>query len=96
MQVASLPLDLVSTKVPLISCSTHSAKLQLIQKAVVVAVIVNLVYIKETEEEEYARDKSSKRPPPQFFSNFSVPKRGGEVAHFPKLMIHITAYALLP
>ena len=30
------------------------------------------------------------------FSQISVTKRGGEVAHFPKLTIHITAYALLP
>ena len=40
MQVASMPLGLVSTQVPLISCSTRSSKLPFIQKAAAVVTIV--------------------------------------------------------
>ena len=48
MQVASMPLGNKS------ACSTHSAKLLLIQKAVVVVVIVDLMHIKRMEEGAYA------------------------------------------
>ena len=48
MQVASMPLGNKS------ACSTHSVKLLLIQKAVVVVVIVDLMHIKRTEEGAYA------------------------------------------
>ena len=40
MQVALVPLGLVSAQVPLISCSTRSAKLPFFQKAAAVGVIV--------------------------------------------------------
>ena len=48
MQVALVPLGLVSTQMPLISYSTHSAKLPLFQKAAAVIVIVDFVCICKT------------------------------------------------
>ena len=43
MQVALMIVGLVSTQVPLISCSTHSAKLLFLQKVAAVVVIVGKV-----------------------------------------------------
>ena len=40
MQVASMPLGLVSTQTPMISCTTHSSKLPFIRKAMAVVAIV--------------------------------------------------------
>ena len=53
MQVASMPLGLVSTQGPLISSSTRSLKLPFIQK--VAAVIVRIVW--ETVGRTYVQDK---------------------------------------
>ena len=68
MQVALVPLGLVSTQAPLISCSTRSAKLPFFQKAMAVVVIVEF---KTTRMEEGGvctsrTEYSSKRPLPIF------------------------------
>ena len=52
MQVALMPVCLVSTQVPLISCGTHSLKLLFIKKAVAVVGIVG-----ETVGGAYAQGK---------------------------------------
>ena len=60
MQVASVPLVLVSMQVPLISCGTCSAKLSFFQKAVAVVVIVDFTCIQGYEERRegvYAQDE---------------------------------------
>ena len=57
MQVASVPLVLVSTQAPLISCS---AKLPFFQKFTAVVVIVDFAriqYCEEWREEAYAGDE---------------------------------------
>ena len=46
MQVASVPLGLVSTQASLTSCSIHLAKLPFFQKPVAIVVIVNLAHLK--------------------------------------------------
>ena len=51
MQVASVPLDfIVSTQVPLISCSTCSEKLAVFEKAATVIVIVDFTRIQGYKE----------------------------------------------
>ena len=50
MQVASVPLGLVSTQAPLISRSTRSVKLLFFQKATTVVVIVEFVRIQDYDE----------------------------------------------
>ena len=50
MQVASVPLGLVSTQAALISHSTRSAKLPFFQKATAVVMIVEFVRIQEYEK----------------------------------------------
>ena len=60
MQVALVPLGLVSMQVPLISHSIHSAKLSLFQKTAAVIVIVKFACIQDYEEQRkgaYALDK---------------------------------------
>ena len=60
MQVASVPLDLVSIQVPLISHGTCSAKLSFFQKAVAVVMIVDFTCIQGYEERRegtYAQDE---------------------------------------
>ena len=60
MQVASVPLDLVSTQVLLISRGTRSAKLSFFQKAVAVVMIVDFTCIQgyeEWREGAYAQDE---------------------------------------
>ena len=60
MQVASVPLGLVSTQALLISRSTRSAKLPFFQKAAAVVVIVKFMRIqdyKERREGAYAPDE---------------------------------------
>ena len=52
MQVALMPLGLISTQVPLIFYSTHSAKQPFFQKAATVVMIVKLVCIKDREEQK--------------------------------------------
>ena len=47
MQVASVPVGLVTTQAPLISCSTHSAKLPFSQKAATVVVIIKFAHIQD-------------------------------------------------
>ena len=50
MQVASVPLGLVSTQALLISRSTHSAKLPFFQKAAAVVMIDDFSHIQGYEE----------------------------------------------
>ena len=60
MQVASVPLGLVSMQAPLISHSTRSVKLPFFQKAVAVVVTVNFVCTQDYEELRkgvYAQDE---------------------------------------
>ena len=80
MQVASMPLGLVSTQVSLISCSTRSSKLPFIQKA---AAIVTIVW--GTAGGAYGRDKIIIRAiaPSPLLAQSSVQKVG---AYFGKLM----------
>ena len=62
MQVALMPLNLVSTQAPLISHSTRSTKLLFFQKPAAVVVIVDLVCIQDYEERRegvYAQDELS-------------------------------------
>ena len=73
MQVALVPVGLVSTQTPLISCSTRSVKVPFFQKATAVVVIVKFGRIQDyirgmegngvcTRRTEY----STKRPLPTF------------------------------
>ena len=55
MQVASVPLGLVSTQALLISHSTRSAKLLFFQKAVAIVVIVEFALFKTTRNGERGR-----------------------------------------
>ena len=84
MQVASVPLGLVSTQAPLISRSTRSAKLPFFHKVVAVVVIVEFTHIQDYEERRegaYARDKLNIRAndPSPFLSKSSVQKGGGHI-----------------
>ena len=83
MQVASVPLGLVSTQVSLTSRSIHLAKLPFFQKPVAVVVIVDLVRLKivEWRKGTYARDKLNyvSTRPLLTFALKVVCKRGGEV-----------------
>ena len=78
LQVASVPLGLVSMQAPLISCSTRSAKLSFFQKAVAVVVIVEF---KTTRMEGvYARDELNIRAnAPSPLLSKVVSKKGGGV-----------------
>ena len=60
MQVASVPLGLVSAQAQLISRIARSVKLAFFQKAAAVVIIVEFARIQDYEkwrEEAYARDK---------------------------------------
>ena len=59
MQVATLPLSLVSTQALLISRCTCSAMLSLFQKALAVIIVIEFMRIQNYEElrEGYAQDK---------------------------------------
>ena len=60
LQVASVPLGLVSMQVPLVSRGTRSAKLSFFQKTVAVVVIVDFTCIQGYEEQRegaYAQDE---------------------------------------
>ena len=79
MQVALVPLGLVSTQVPQISCTTRSTKLPFFQKATAVVVIVEFTRIQDYEERRegvYARDKLNIQPnaPSPLLSKSSVQK----------------------
>ena len=85
MQVASVPLGLVSTQAPLISRSTRSVKLPFFQKAVAVVVIVDFActqdYV-EVRKGAYAQDELNIRPnaPSHFCLKVrSVHKGGGRI-----------------
>ena len=81
MQVASLPLGLVSTQALLISRCTCSATLLLFQKALAVIIVIEFVRIQDYEEqrEGYAQDELNIRAnaPSPLFSKRSVQKEGG-------------------
>ena len=84
MQVASMPLGLVSTQASLISCSTRSSKLPFIQKA---AAIVTIVW--GTVGGAYGWDKINiwtNTPSPTFGSKFCAKSWEGG-AYFGKLMV---------
>ena len=81
MQVASVPLGLVSTQAPPISRSTGSVKLPFFRKAVAVVVIVDFACIQDYEEwreGEYARDKLNiqANAPSPLWSESSVQEGG--------------------
>ena len=60
MQVASVPLGLVSMQAPLISHSTRSVKLPFFQKAAAVFIIVEFARIQDYEKRRegvYVRDE---------------------------------------
>ena len=79
MQVALVPLGLVSMQVLLISHSTHSAKLLFFQKAMPVIMIVNFACVQGYEEWRkgaYARNRLNVRAnaPSPLLSENSVQK----------------------
>ena len=80
MQVASMPLGLVWTQVPLISCSTRSSKLPFFKKATTVVLIVNLVCIKDCKEwREGCMHETwifEQMPPPHFCLKVVCKKEG--------------------
>ena len=81
MQIASVPLGLVSMQAPLISRSTRSAKLPFFQKAAMVVVIVEFVRIQdydEWREGAYVQDELNTRAntPSPLLSKSSVQKGG--------------------
>ena len=90
MQVASVPLGLVSTQAQLISRSTRPVKLPFFQKAASVVVIVEFARIQdygERREGVNARDELNIRanaPSPLLFKN-SVQKGG---AYFRELTVY--------
>ena len=90
MQVASVPLGLVSTQAVLISRSTCSAKLPFFQKAASVVVIVEFAHIQDYEERRegaYARDELNIRAnTPSPLSSKSSLHKGGET-YFQELTV---------
>ena len=90
MQVALVPLGLVSTQALLISRSTRSAKLFFFQKAAAVVMIVDFAHIQGYEERRegaYARDELNIRAnaPSPLMSKSSVQKGG---AYFRELTVY--------
>ena len=82
MQVASVPLGLVSTQAQLISRSTRPAKLPFFQKAASVVVIVEFARIQDYEERRegaYTRDELNIRAnaPSHFCLKVACKKGGG-------------------
>ena len=92
MQVASVPLGLVSTQAPLIY-STRLAKLPFFQKAAAGVVIVELAGIQDYEEQRegaYARDELNNRanaPSPRLSKVVCKKGGGGGGAYFRKLKV---------
>ena len=97
--VASVSLGLVSTQVPLISCSTHSVKLPFFQKALAVVVIVKFARsysrLRETEGGgAYAQDELNIRAsaPSPLLSKSGVQKGG---AYFRELTVNSDHFQIL-
>ena len=92
MQVASMPLGLVSTKVLLVSCSTHSAKLLFFQKTSIVCI----EDCEEWREGVYAQNKLNIRAnvPFELLPQSSVQIGGGRhiygtLQYYLKAMLHV-------
>lgn len=97
MQVASMPVGLVSTQVPLITHNTRSAKLPFFQAAAVV-VIVDFACIKDCDKRREgvnAWDKLNiqvQMPPPNFCLKLVRKKRRGRGGIFGTLYVYPTVY----